>query len=224
MSDRLRQLLQATIEEVDILTRGRPPESRVGRFLLAVASELRAELAEREAPATGDDPRFEALRLATSLRQEEEAARRGVVVSGGLARLGELHKLEALLSRLALGTLAETPIEQLLSVALDLAEEQGEYSEAIRKRVARTFMHLGGYAGLAKCLPSPTRAEVLAGRPPEVVFARHDWPLRGAPCVCRRCGLERRGDPGAWRYVRRLTLTVHSSGRTAGACTLREVP
>lgn len=110
-------------------------EALAAGWLLELQSVL-AELVEQGAPAT-DDPRFEALRLATSLRREEEAARRGVVVSGGLARLGELHKLEALLSRLALGTLAETPIEQLLAVALDLAEEQGEYSEGLRRQVAR---------------------------------------------------------------------------------------
>lgn len=167
---------------------------------------------------------FEPMRLAHAIREYLDRA--GIVVDHGAERIAseQARALETLLSRQVLGTLAEAPIEQLLSVALDLAEEQGEHSEAIRKRVASTFMHLGGYAGLAKYLPSPTRAEVLAGRPPEVVFARHDWPLRGAPCVCRRCGLERRGDPGAWRYVRRLTPTVNSSGRTAGPCAPREAP
>lgn len=135
MSARLRQLL-AELEGAPSM---RPACDRW-------AAELRAELAERETPAT-DDPRFEALRLATSLRQEEEAARRGVSVSGGLARLGELHKLEAILSRLALGTLAETPIEQLLSVALDVAEEQGEYSEGLRRQVARQLQ------GMRLCTP-----------------------------------------------------------------------
>lgn len=57
-----------------------------------------------------------------------------------------------------------------------------------------------------------------------VSFQRHDWPLRGAPCVCRRCGLERRGDSGRWRYVLHLTPGVDAVGRTAGQCVVREAP
>lgn len=167
-------------------------EALAAGWLLELQSVL-AELVEQGAPAT-DDPRFEALRLATSLRREEEAARRGVVVSGGLARLGELHKLEALLSRLALGTLAETPIEQLLSVALDLAEEQGEYGEGLRRQVARQ-LH-----GMRLC--TPWNKEATYGRTIRSVATGEELILAMETTD--------NDDDTEW-----LTYSVHIDGRTA---------
>lgn len=152
MSGRLKQLRERLLHLSESLA---PPGAYYGeddpftfcdaqdREALGVAiGLLDAEIAEREAPPPvldATDPRLEALRLATAVREYLDRA--GLFVDHRAERIAseQACALEQLLATQALGTLAEIPLEVLLAVALDRAMEQAEYGEQLRSAVARSL-------------------------------------------------------------------------------------